>query len=93
LSALSERLTKPLKTPNYRRLFKDMDQQEPLPSSDTGSDDLLRFPVPAQPLKGHPPLTVETVVAQMEALLEAANLGPEFEAMRLAGKNAERFRI
>jgi hypothetical protein len=29
----------------------------------------------------------------MEALLEAAELGPEFEATRLAGKNPERFRM
>jgi len=70
-----------------------MDRQDRLPSSDAASDDLLRFPVPTQPLKEHPQLPVETVVAQMEALLEAANLGPEFEAMRLAGKNPERFRI
>jgi len=70
-----------------------MDRQEPLPSSDTGSDDLLRLPTAAKPLPEHPPLTVETMVAQMEALLAAANLGPDFEAARLAGKNPERFRI
>jgi hypothetical protein len=29
----------------------------------------------------------------MEALLEAAQLGDEFEATRLAGKNPERFQI
>ena len=70
-----------------------MDHQEPLPNSGAVSDDLLRFPVPDQPLPEHPPLAEETMIAQMEALLEAANLGPEFEAMRLAGKNPERFRI
>ena len=70
-----------------------MDRQEPLPSSDTGSDDLLRLPTPAKPLPEHPPLTLETMVAQMEALLAAANLGPDFEAARLAGKNPEPFRI
>lgn len=73
--------------------MRDMDHQEPSPSSGAGLNDLLRFPVPTQPLTDHPPLPVETVVAQMEALLEAANLGPEFEAMRLASKNPERFRI
>jgi len=41
----------------------------------------------------HPPLTLETMVLQMEALLAAASLGPDFEAARLAGKNPERFRI
>jgi hypothetical protein len=29
----------------------------------------------------------------MEALLTAAQLGPEFEAMRLMSKNRERFRM
>jgi hypothetical protein len=33
------------------------------------------------------------MIAQMEALLEAADLGAEFEAKRLAGKNPERFQI
>jgi len=33
------------------------------------------------------------MVAQMEALLAAANLGPDFEEARLAAKNPERFRI
>jgi len=33
------------------------------------------------------------MVAQMEALLAATNLGPDFEAARLAGKNPEPFRI
>ena len=70
-----------------------MDRQEPWLSSEAGLDELLRFPTTAQPLQEHPPLPVETIVAQMEALLKAANLGPEFEAVRLAGKNPERFRI
>ena len=70
-----------------------MDQRKPSPNLDAASDDLLRFPVPGQPLPEHPPLTVETMIAQMEALLEAAHLGAEFEATRLAGKNPERFQI
>lgn len=70
-----------------------MDQQKPSPNLDAASDDLLHFPVPGQPLPEHPPLTVETMIAQMEALLEAAHLGAEFEAARLAGKNPERFQI
>jgi len=54
---------------------------------------LFHFPVPPQPLKEHGPLHLETIVAQMEAVLRAANLGPEFEAMRLANKNPEPFKM
>jgi hypothetical protein len=70
-----------------------MENQEPSLKSNGGSDQLFHLPVPAQPLKEHPPLDLDTVVAQMETFLKAANLGPEFEAMRLANKNRERFRM
>jgi hypothetical protein len=56
-------------------------------------DDSLRLPVPPQPLKEHWKLPIETIVQQMEAMLAAAKLGPEFEAMRLRQKNSERFRM
>jgi hypothetical protein len=44
-------------------------------------------------LKEHPPLPIETIVRQMEVMLEAAKLGSEYEAMRLRQKNTERFRM
>jgi len=53
----------------------------------------FRLPVPPQPLKEHRQLPVETIVLQMEALLAAAQLGPEFELTRLTSKNRERFRM
>ena len=58
-------------------------------SSDAGYD--LCLPVPPEPLKDHLLLPVETMVQQMEAMLRAAELGPEFEAKRLKTKNPERF--
>jgi hypothetical protein len=70
-----------------------MDHREQSKRSDADCDDSLRLPVPPQPLKEHRALTIETVVQQMEAMLEAAELGPEFEAMRLRQKNTERFRM
>jgi hypothetical protein len=44
-------------------------------------------------LKEHKQLPVETFVQQMEAVLAATQLGPEFEAKRLLTKNRERFRM
>jgi hypothetical protein len=70
-----------------------MDNRELSTRSDADYDDLLRLPVPPQTLKVHRPLPIETIVQQMEAMLEAAKLGPEFEAMRLRQKNSERFRM
>jgi hypothetical protein len=70
-----------------------MDDLERLKRSDADYDGPLRLPVPSQPLKEHRPLTVETIVQQMEALLESAKLGPEFEEKRLASKNPERFQM
>jgi len=58
-------------------------------SSDDGYD--LCLPVPPEPLKDHLLLPVETMVQQMEAMLRAAKLGPQFEAKRLKSKNPERF--
>jgi hypothetical protein len=60
-------------------------------SSDAGCD--FSLPLPPEPLKDHLLLAVETMVQQMEAMLKAAKLGPEFEAKRLASKNPERFRM
>ena len=70
-----------------------MDNRELSKRSDADYDDSLHLPVPPQPLKEHRPLPIETIVQQMEAMLEAAKLGPEFEAMRLRQKNSERFRM
>jgi hypothetical protein len=70
-----------------------MDNRELSTKSDADCDESLRLPVPLQPLKEHRPQPIETVVQQMEAMLEAAKLGPEFEAMRLRQKNTERFRM
>jgi hypothetical protein len=70
-----------------------MDNRELSTRSDAGYDDSLRLPVPPQTLKEHRPLPIETIIQQMEAMLEAAKLGPEFEAMRLRQKNSERFQM
>ena len=70
-----------------------MDNRELSTRSDADYDDSLRLPVPPQTLKVHRPLPIETIVQQMEAMLEAAKLGPKFEAMRLRQKNSERFRM
>ena len=70
-----------------------MDHQEPSTKSNADCDGSFRLPVPPQPLKDHLQLPVETIVQQMEALLAAAQLGPEFEALRLLSKNSERFRM
>jgi hypothetical protein len=66
-----------------------MDPWNPMQSSDAGYD--LCLPFPPGPLKDHLLLPVETMVQQMEAMLRAAKLGPEFEAKRLKSKNPERF--
>lgn len=61
--------------------------------SNVDCDPSFRLPVPSQPLKDHLQLPVETIVQQMEALLAAAQLGPEFEELRLLSKNRDRFRL
>jgi hypothetical protein len=61
----------------------------PMQNSDAGYDFIL--PVPPEPLKDHLLLPVETMVQQMEAMLRAAKLGPEFEGKRLKTKSPERF--
>jgi hypothetical protein len=70
-----------------------MDHPEPSTRSDADYNGSFRLPVPPQPLKEHRPLPVETIVEQMEAMLATAQLGPEFEAMRLGQKNKERFQM
>jgi hypothetical protein len=69
-----------------------MDNRELSTRSGADYGGSLRLPIPPQALKEHRPLPIETIVQQMEAMLEAAKLGPEFEAMRLRQKNSERFR-
>jgi hypothetical protein len=69
-----------------------MEHREPSTRSHADCDPSFRLPVPPQPLKDHPQLPVETIVQQMEALLTAAQLGPEFEELRLLSKNRDRFR-
>ena len=70
-----------------------MDHREPSTRSEADYNGSFRLPVPPQPLKEHPPLPIETIVRQMEVMLEAAKLGSEYEAMRLRQKNTERFRM
>ena len=70
-----------------------MDHPEPSTKSEADCSGYIRLPVPAQLLKEHRPLPIGMIVEQMEALLASAQLGPEFEAMRLLTKNKERFRM
>jgi hypothetical protein len=60
----------------------------------SGTKDLsnvFALPSPDQPLKEHQRIDPTTIIAAMEASLKAANVGPAFEAARLAAKNPERF--
>jgi hypothetical protein len=70
-----------------------MEHREPSTRSNADYDPSFRLPVPPEPLKDHLRLPIETIVQQMEALLAAAQLGPEFESARLMSKNRERFRM
>ncbi|MFN2427772.1 MAG: hypothetical protein ABR587_15150, partial [Candidatus Binatia bacterium] len=55
--------------------------------------EVLRFPVPKEPLRSHPPATVERILAASAEMLPVWNADPQQQERRLARKCHQRFTL